>query len=193
VSADPHGVRFVDSTGRTFGPGAEVAPLDLGTLEPWEEQRYLEVAPDAVFGTNEGRLLAEGWNPSRPDIHDVVRRREALRFAMIGLAARKADASSIARAINRSDPDEILAAVMAVGLEMWASANFGTPDSILSHWSWQLETQFRKAMFDHRVSVLRSLVGRDSAAAERLRRYLVGIESVVELPPLMIPEYVIYP
>lgn len=192
MSARPDGIQFRDSTGRVFGPGEAVAPIAIDELEPWEEQVYTDVAPDAVFGTNEGRLLAEGWNPPRPDVHDVVRRREALRLAMRRLATMAADAGAIAVAINHSDPDEIVAAVARVGVEMWTSANFGTPDSNLSRWAWSLELQYRTLLHRHRVSILRSLVGRESPAARRFRADLVVVETWVDVPPLAIPDYVIH-
>lgn len=191
MTARPDGISLVDSVGRSLLP-TRLATTALDLTEPWEEQRYTDVPPDAIFGTNEGRLLAEGWNPPRPDIHGVIRRREALRLTIRRLAARSADPGRIATAINHSDPAEIEDAITSVGIEMWLSANCGAPDSNLSIWSYQLERQYRELMHLHRPSVLKSLVGRESPAAARLRSDLGVMDGWVTVAELGIPEYTIY-
>ena len=182
--------------GHAFGPdGAPMWPPqpDLADLEPLGSQEVLEVDPDAWFGTNEGRLLAEGWQPPTPDVHEVLLQREALRLAVHRAGGRAGqDPGAILAAISRADVDGIERAITANALDAYLTVIEASPyGGDVVTYSHNLETRWHQLAYQRQRSILRSLVGRESAAAERLRRAVLSMAQLGRAPEAVWPSYAV--
>lgn len=184
-------VRAPGLAGSVFGPDGQVwpPPRAVEAVEPAApaEER---VDPGAWFGTNEGRLLDEGWDPPTPDIRAVLESREALRSAWRRLGTRALnDAGAIHDAIRRADVDGIITAVVANAVEVALVAVEGQPDHVVHMASAQLEAAWRRLAYHRRDALLASLAGRHSPAAERLRRGLEVLGRLQAPPGVTFPDY----
>jgi hypothetical protein len=160
---------------------------------PDDPQVFYEVDPATTFATTEGRLLAEGWACPRPDIHEVLRQREKFRRAVQELNARAVtDPGLIAAAVRHEDVDAIIAAMGTNALAMWRASQIGTPGSDLAGISYQLEKRWWELRYQHQRSILRSLIGRDSAAANRLRSTVEALARLPAPPQPSFNDYVLF-
>jgi hypothetical protein len=181
-------------TGRAFWPPQPAAP-DLGE---GPEQVYREVPADAEYWSNAARAVAEGWQVPLPALDENIRQREALRLACRRIDARRLrDPSYISRAVRQAadllteDPAAVIVeAIEGVALDAFCQS-IGSNDSVINALSWQLETNWRQLCFDHQRAILRSLIGRDSPAANNVRHYVESLGGLLKPPGMGAPDWVI--
>lgn len=180
-------------TGHGFGPdGAAIWPLQpaLEIADPAEPPEELAIAADAWFGTSEGRLLAEGWEPPIPDIRAVLESREALRSAVHRAGTRaNPDSGAIHAAIRNADVDGIITAIVGHAVDVYLTAIEGQPESPVQMASAQLEVAWRQLAWRHQRALLVSLAGRTTPAADRLRRGLEALARLQQAPGVTFPDY----
>ena len=164
------------------------------------DQTYWDIPADAVYWSDAARLMAEGWQPPFPKLHEVIRQREAFRLAIARAAARRSDTGPIVLAIRAAadlvNPDPIPAivdAIEAAALDGWLSTQLGVEGSRINGISYELESSYRTLLFDNQRSVLASLVGRDSGSARNLRALVESMSRMLTLAPMTPNAYLVYP
>ncbi len=181
-------------------PTRPLAALEQAVEAPQQEHR--DVPADAAYWSDAARLKGEGWAVPLPALDEVIRMREALRIACRQVAARRDSGgsqlpSALRKAADLAADDLavplIVAAVEGVALEMWAQANLGVRDSQVSALSYELETMYLRLLHAHQRSILQSLVGRESPAANRLRALVEGMDRQLSPPSIGFNDYVIHP
>jgi hypothetical protein len=195
IVRSPLGQLSVDpSTGKALWPPQP----ELPALGEGPEQVYVEPPADFAPWSLAARVAAEGWRPPLPAVDECLRQREALRMACRRVSARRnGDLSRIGAAVNHAadllatDPAaEIVAAIDAVALDGWAQS-IGSNDSIINSISWQLETNWNALCFRNQRAILRSLIGRDSPAANAFRARIEAMDGMLTPPSISVNDYVI--
>jgi hypothetical protein len=195
----PGPVRFV------FGPDGPVWPQQDSMPEieePAEPPVVADIPPDAWFGTIEGRLLAEGWRPPESAIRAVLHQREALRQGVRKagtLAANDPGAlgAAIRRAATATDgelatlTDEIVDVLVRNALDPYLTSLEADQDSILQLISVQLDARWLELMYGSWYSILSSLAGWHTPAAERLRGRCRLMATLPVPPKPMWPDYLV--
>jgi hypothetical protein len=158
-----------------------VQPTAEAIVAPDEPQVFVDVPPDAVFGWNEARLLAEGWMPPLDGIRGVILAREALWVAVKATAARRRSGIGlIDRAARGGDAEATAEAIVGLALDAWhLAADLNDAASDMSAVSKHLANELALLLWRHQRAVLRSLVGRNSSACQILR---AKVEAMVGSP-----------
>jgi hypothetical protein len=107
--------------------------------------------------TPEARLLDAGWEPPER-LRNAIERREALRSAIKGLKTRGVtDSNPIVDAIQRSDRDGIITAIVQDAIGQWLDRQCQNPDTDLTGWSWSCERELASAIYDNAGIILEAL------------------------------------
>jgi hypothetical protein len=141
------------------------------------EQIYRELSPDESYWSDAARAKAEGWAVPLPALDESILMREAFRQSVRRLTARRnPDVSRMQLATKRAadltatDPQaEIMERLIDLAIDGFLQANLGVDWSPINSWSYALERHWLQLLHANQRAVLRSLLGRDTPAANRLR------------------------